>query len=89
MRLAPGERDKCSICGGDAVAKWVGETDVNVCRHCAVNILPRLIADATVDGERSEYGEILEIFESLKAPFLAAALCQVTIHGRDKKGRGE
>jgi hypothetical protein len=68
---------------------WSFHSEVRVCRNCAVNILPRLIADATVDGERSEYGEILEIFESLKAPFLEAALCQVTIHGRDKKGRGE
>lgn len=76
---------KCSICGRYAAAEWRGGITLKICKTCAMHVLPRLIADAMVDGERSSYADILAVFDSLKAPFLAAALCQVTVHGRDRR----
>jgi hypothetical protein len=38
----------CCICGGQSVACWAGKQMLEVCYHCAVNVLPKLIADAVV-----------------------------------------
>lgn len=38
---------KCSACGNDyAIARWVGHQSINICRDCAIEVLPQLIADA-------------------------------------------
>lgn len=36
----------CGVCGGDWSGLWVGVSDLHICPQCAVEILPRLIADA-------------------------------------------
>jgi hypothetical protein len=37
----------CSVCGtADWDSCWMGITTVAVCRRCALEVLPRLIADA-------------------------------------------
>lgn len=77
-------RGTCVFCGKRADAVWWGNGYTRVCKQCAVDILPRLIADAMVNGDGTEYGEILEIFQALKAPFLEAALAQMT-RARDKR----
>lgn len=37
---------KCTICGEKATGYWHGEGLVEVCHHCAIDVLPKLIADA-------------------------------------------
>jgi hypothetical protein len=37
----------CGACGGDWTGVWIGETEFHVCARCALEVLPRLIADAT------------------------------------------
>ncbi len=37
---------KCFVCGNKPDAFWVGHAEVFVCRECAINVLPKLIADA-------------------------------------------
>lgn len=50
------EMDKrCTVCGDrTATATWLCQNDdtpeISVCRHCAINELPRLIADAVFGG---------------------------------------
>jgi hypothetical protein len=36
----------CALCGCDWAARWIGMTELRVCRRCALEILPRLAADA-------------------------------------------
>jgi hypothetical protein len=41
--------DRCTLCGEPATAFWYGHATVSVCRRCAVEKLPLLIADAVCD----------------------------------------
>jgi hypothetical protein len=44
-----GHRDfdePCNVCGGRSRAMWCCEKEIYVCSECAINTLPRLIADA-------------------------------------------
>lgn len=36
----------CAVCGGDWSGLWIGATELHVCAGCALDVLPRLIADA-------------------------------------------
>lgn len=37
----------CSVCGGaNWAATWISEHEIRVCRNCALDTLPKLIADA-------------------------------------------
>ena len=36
----------CQVCGGVPDAIWIGADHIMVCRRCAVDVLPKLIADA-------------------------------------------
>lgn len=43
--------EMCSFCGEHkAEAVWMGAAEVFCCRHCAVEYLPQLMADAIVGG---------------------------------------
>jgi hypothetical protein len=67
---------KCSICGSHPTAMWRGVSDVFICPGCAVDVLPRLIADALTPDD-AQYGKILDDLEAMKTPYLTAALCRV------------
>ena len=42
---------KCSICGERKPAGfWCGAVDIWACKFCALNVLPKLIADCVVHG---------------------------------------
>jgi hypothetical protein len=43
--------ESCSFCGEASAAWWQGLATITVCRPCAENVLPALLADAVV-GER-------------------------------------
>jgi hypothetical protein len=44
----------CSFCGeSESAAWWMGHQQVSVCRRCALEVLPCLMADALV-GERGD-----------------------------------
>ena len=44
---APDRTRMCAVCGGgEWSALWVGATELHVCAACALEVLPRLIADA-------------------------------------------
>jgi hypothetical protein len=45
---------KCSICGAEPSAMWGGQEPIFVCRNCALDVLPRLIADALIDDYRND-----------------------------------
>lgn len=41
------EGGHCSVCGSaEWAGMWRGESEIRVCRSCATEVLPRLIADA-------------------------------------------
>lgn len=42
-----GKPRACLVCGGRPNAIWVGEDILTVCRKCAIDVLPRIMADAT------------------------------------------
>lgn len=52
MISADSGQASCSICGCCADASWVGEVEVHVCRSCAIDVLPRLMADAIYGAYR-------------------------------------
>lgn len=60
---------KCSICGGEPNAMWGGREPIFVCRTCALEILPRLIADAIIDDYRN-YEHFLIYRRKAKTSFL-------------------
>src|SRR5262245_8645963 len=54
--------ETCSICGNpNAAAHWLGIESISVCRPCAVEALPALIADAIV-GEHGGLAPNLDIY---------------------------
>ncbi len=62
---------KCSICGHQAVAVWIGINDVFVCRDCAVHILPRLTADAIIQC-KPRIDTILDLHKNSEIAFWQA-----------------
>jgi len=46
-----GEPEVCSFCGEDrATGVWIGDKTIFCCKHCAMQLLPQLMADAIVGG---------------------------------------
>ena len=40
---------KCSFCGENkASGLWMGDIDIFCCKHCAISLLPQLMADSIV-----------------------------------------
>jgi hypothetical protein len=48
-RLPDGEND-CCVCGRPANAVWTAGPSILICCVCAVDVLPKLIADAVAGG---------------------------------------
>lgn len=68
---------KCNICGHEAAAMWNGEKDIFICPHCAVDVLPRLIADAILsDVLARDYSLLLQAVEKAKYAFWQATTCR-------------
>lgn len=42
----------CSFCGGEAQSYWQGIECVRTCSKCAIEVLPKLMADAIVQDNR-------------------------------------
>ena len=42
------EKGKCFACGEKPDAFWKGQETVNVCQSCAIEILPKLLADSVI-----------------------------------------
>lgn len=55
---------KCGICGNSkAVAGWMGQDLLAVCRGCAIEVLPKLLADAVV-GKHSDNSTAISAWKS-------------------------
>ena len=70
-------RDKCSFCGNEYDAKnmgeWIGAEIVICCHHCAVSILPKLLADSVMQSHGKKiYATGCEVLEKIKGPFWKA-----------------
>ncbi len=68
----------CFNCGHPAAALWRGHTPVAVCRPCALDTLPRLLADALVGTHPRRPSLIAELgngLETARANFWRAAAC--------------
>lgn len=73
----------CMICGdcqGDGL--WSGNTDVIVCSKCAVEILPKLIADS-IYHEKMEMGHVDRWFKEVQNQFYRAILSQTMRKNRN------
>ena len=67
----------CAICGDRSAAFWHGETTVAVCGRCATEVLPALIADATVPARsRHGYAAATSVIERVATRFWRAAAAQ-------------
>jgi hypothetical protein len=75
-RLMP---ERCTVCGARKwSAYWVGaETEIAVCRSCAVETLPALIADALAD-ERPTIHVLLQHVERIRLRFWRALALALT-----------
>ncbi len=75
---------KCDICGHNATAMWSGKESIFICRRCAVDVLPRLIADAILsDVQVRDYSRLLQAVEKAKSAFWQAATCRALHPGGD------
>ncbi len=64
----------CSFCGGEAHSYWHDIEDVRCCRKCAVEVLPKLAADAVVLDKKHPSLESAAslFFEQVKANYWQA-----------------
>ena len=65
----------CSFCGGDSPQSfWHGGENVRTCRSCAIDILPKLLADSIVLDRKSPAleGSVDLFFEKVKANYYEA-----------------
>jgi hypothetical protein len=60
----------CFVCQNPADAVWIGYQNVSVCRSCAVNTLPRLIADTV--AAQHQAGADYRVFEETEREIVAA-----------------
>ena len=75
----------CSFCGSEAVtAGWSGALNVFTCHHCAVETLPKLMADAVVeDTDADKLNDIVEHeLRNIKKRFKKAAFIAATTKRR-------
>jgi hypothetical protein len=72
-------QEPCFHCGKIAQAYWAGNTSqVYVCHVCAVNILPKLIADS-LDAYTIEHTDRIDkVIEAIQVPFWKAITCRLT-----------
>ncbi len=62
----------CSICGEPIwTAAWVGMIELHLCRRCAVEVLPRIIADA-IGQPHLTLAEITDTLTQIKGEFWRA-----------------
>ena len=67
--------EKCSFCGNDSPQSfWHGGENVRTCRGCAIDILPKLLADSIVGDRRSPtlLVSVELFFEKAKANYYEA-----------------
>jgi hypothetical protein len=74
--------DVCSFCGQPyAAAWWLGHQPISVCRKCAIENLPRLLADA-VAGENADGPNVASnlhrAWEQAETRFWMAASCAIS-----------
>ncbi|HKA22252.1 MAG TPA: hypothetical protein VKN18_28495 [Blastocatellia bacterium] len=72
----------CTICGGEAVAYWVGSGTIKVCERCALEVLPKLCADVTLRGKRlglsRDRARVDEALDRMRIAFLEAAVTNLS-----------
>lgn len=69
---------KCSLCGTDDwTGDWRGHCAVYVCRSCAQEVLPRLIADAVWNPMAAyrQIGYLDHVLDRIRAEFWRAVAC--------------
>ena len=69
---------KCSICGKErATGHWMGKIDIYSCHFCAIEVLPKLIADATLGNAPNDKmpGRGQNVLESVAKNYWYAATC--------------
>ena len=67
----------CSFCGNDSPQSfWHGGENVRTCRGCAIEILPKLLADSIVlDRKSPALGDSIELFlERVRANYYQACV---------------
>jgi hypothetical protein len=71
---------RCCLCGEPPSAYWRGEVVIAVCSRCAVEVLPKLIADAIVGphcGHKTVIPRLVEAGRRAAAAFWKAAACAI------------
>ena len=77
---------RCRLCGNDhPAAMWRGEMDIFVCTTCAIDVLPRLIADAVV-SDHADFTSVLEDKNRIDKAFWEAVACRALSLGRRRDG---
>jgi len=66
----------CQICGKEPDAVWTGQKEVVICLNCALNVLPKLIADA-VANRRVKISVFKTMWEEAEKNFWYATACQL------------
>jgi hypothetical protein len=80
---------RCTVCDGDATGWWRGQTgDVSLCPRCAVDAMPKLLADSLV-GEFDSPHVVQRLQGSLKefnAQFWRAAAIAIVRVAKARPG---
>ena len=71
---------KCFRCGEKATAMWHSLSIVEVCHSCAVEVLPKLIADATFHASSNYSGS--RILERVRSEFWKAVASNYSVEMR-------
>lgn len=90
MRLDANERMPCFHCGKrESRAMWSGwQEHLYVCEFCALDILPRLLADALSVSADNPIDAFSRALEQAKGRFWYAVASRLASEGRKPKGRG-
>ena len=71
----------CSICGERKPAGfWAGRVDIWACKFCALEVLPKLMADCVVHGApgKNSWGEIRDAMQRAEKNFYYACTIALT-----------
>ena len=74
-------RTECSLCHEPAVAQWHDKGTIGLCATCAVEHIPRLLADA-VDVTDTDIAQWCAALNRIQAQFLRAAQSRIETHQR-------
>lgn len=71
------QADLCDVCDQAATARWRGNRNIAICSTCAIDVLPKLMADAIDLSPDENFDRAKTSLERIVRTFWRAMACRL------------